>query len=73
MIKKTEEKTVYRALSLSSYIGGGIPTAVDIKNDKIVRIRPMHYDLKYAPEQINAWKYSRNDKIYKPIMKSLLI
>jgi molybdopterin guanine dinucleotide-containing S/N-oxide reductase-like protein len=70
--KKSKEKTVYRALSLSGYTGGGTPSAVDVKNGKIVRIRPLHYDSKYAEEQINTWQFERNGKTFKPLIKSLL-
>ena len=41
--EKSKVKTVYRALSLSGYTGGGAPGAVDIRNGKIVRID--HYTM----------------------------
>ena len=69
--EKSNEKTVYRALGLGGYTGGGAPTAVDIKNGKIVRIRPFHFDLEYTREEINPWKLERNGRTFEPLMKSL--
>jgi len=69
--RKSNEKTVLKALSLAGYTAGGAPSAVDVKNDKIVRVRPLHYDSKYTRKQINPWKFQRNGKTYEPVMKSL--
>ena len=68
----TSEKTVIKALGLGGLGGGGNPCAVDVKDGKIVRVRPMHYDLKYNPEQFNPWEFRRNGKTLKPLMKSLI-
>ena len=64
-------KTVYRALGLGGYTAGGTPTAVDIKDGRIVRIRPLHYDSKYSKEHIRPWRLKRNGKTYEPALKSL--
>jgi molybdopterin guanine dinucleotide-containing S/N-oxide reductase-like protein len=69
--KKSKVKTVYRALSLSGYTGGGAPGAVDIKDGKIIRIRPLRYDLSFTKNKLDVWKLQRNDKTFKPLMKSL--
>jgi trimethylamine-N-oxide reductase (cytochrome c) len=42
--EKDKEKTVFEALGLAGYTAGGTPAAVDIRQGKIVRIRPLHYD-----------------------------
>jgi molybdopterin guanine dinucleotide-containing S/N-oxide reductase-like protein len=65
------EKTVVRALGLSGGIYGGAPCAVDVKDGKILRIRPLHYDWKYDGKQFNPWKITRNGKTLEPAMKSL--
>src|SRR4030043_1007903 len=65
------DKTVYKALGLSGGIFGAAPCAVDVKNDRIVRIRPLHYDSKYDPKTFNPWKISKNGKTLEPLMKSL--
>jgi trimethylamine-N-oxide reductase (cytochrome c) len=68
---KVQEKTVIKALGLMGAGGGGGPCAVDVKDGKIVRIRPLHYDWKYTREHLNPWKIQRNGKTLEPIMKSL--
>ena len=47
------DKTVYKALGLSGGIFGAAPCAIDVKNDRIVRIRPLHYDAKYDRKSFN--------------------
>jgi len=69
--EKSNLKTVYRALSLNGYTGGGAPSAVDIKNGRIIRIRPFHYDLNCTKKELNLWKLQRNGKTFEPLMKSL--
>lgn len=45
--------------------------AVDVKNGRIIRIRPMHYDWKYKPEELRLLSYKVGDKIFKHPLKSL--
>ncbi|MBN2063011.1 MAG: molybdopterin-dependent oxidoreductase [Deltaproteobacteria bacterium] len=66
-----KEKTVYKSISLMGLMGGGGPCAVDVKNGKILRVRPLHYDSKYEMEKINTFRYERNGKTFVPFMKSL--
>jgi molybdopterin guanine dinucleotide-containing S/N-oxide reductase-like protein len=66
------ETTVIKALSLGGAQGGGGPCAVDVKDGKIIRIRPFHFDWKYDNKQFNPWKISRDGKTYEPLMKSLV-
>ena len=68
----TKATTVIKALSLGGAQGGGGPCAVDVKDDKIIRIRPLHFDWKYNKAQFNPWKIRRNGKAYEPLMKSLV-
>ena len=60
------DKTVYKSLGLSGGIFGAAPCAVDVKNGKIVRIRPLHYDSKYDSKKFNPWKITRNGKSLIP-------
>ena len=64
-------KTVIKALGLGGTQGGGAPCDVDIKDGKIVRIRPLHYDSKYDRDDFNLWKIHRNGKTLEQSMKSL--
>ena len=37
-------KTIYKGMSLTGFGNTAITTAVDIKDGKIIRLRPLHYD-----------------------------
>ena len=71
--KRTQgtEKTVIKALALGGLLGGGGECVADVKDGKIVRIRPFHYDWKYNGKDFNPWKMRRNGKTLEPLMKAL--
>jgi trimethylamine-N-oxide reductase (cytochrome c) len=54
------EETYIKALSLIGFGNGGEPECVDVKNGRIVRIRPLHYDWKYNKEDMKSWTIERN-------------
>ena len=63
------EKTVIKSTGLSS---GGKHSQLqfcDIKDGKIIRIRPFRYDWKYKPEEFNPWKIKARGKVLEPPMK----
>ncbi|MFC1860881.1 molybdopterin-dependent oxidoreductase [Chloroflexota bacterium] len=64
------DKTVFKALALGGHHGGGGECAVDVKDGKIVRVRPIHYDQLYTREELNPWKLERNGESLTPIFKS---
>jgi molybdopterin guanine dinucleotide-containing S/N-oxide reductase-like protein len=68
---ETKGRTVYRTVGLSGTVGGGAEAEVDVKDGKIIRIRPLHYDLKYNRQDLNPWKYEKNGKTLEPNWKSL--
>lgn len=70
-VEKSKEKTVLKVLGFCASTCSGNPCAVDVKDGKITRIRPLHYDSKYTREEINPWKVQRNGKTFEPPMKSL--
>lgn len=67
----TKDKTVLRSLGLGGFFGGGAEGMVDVKDGKIVRIRPMRYGWKYQKEDVRQWKISKNGKSIEPDWKSL--
>lgn len=67
----SSEQTVYKALALLGLVVGGAPCAVDVKDDKIVRVRPLHFDSKYSTEEIGNWTLKRNGKTLSNPLKSL--
>jgi molybdopterin guanine dinucleotide-containing S/N-oxide reductase-like protein len=66
-----DEKTVLKSLGLSGGIYGAVPCAVDVKDGKVIRIRPLHWDSKYDPAQFNPWKITKNGKTLEPLLKSV--
>ena len=70
--KKTEEKTCIKAMGLIGETGvGSASVAVDVKDGKIVRLRPFHYDWKYKAEEIGQWAIHARGKVFRPPFKSL--
>jgi molybdopterin guanine dinucleotide-containing S/N-oxide reductase-like protein len=65
------DKTVIRALALAGLDRGGAPCAVDVKDGKIIRVRPLHYDWKYDFKDVNPWKFEKNGKTLAMGSKSL--
>jgi anaerobic selenocysteine-containing dehydrogenase len=65
-----EEKSFFKGLSLGSFNTDGNASVVDVKNGRIVRIRPLHYDWKYDPKYFNPWKMEAHGKSIEPGMKS---
>jgi trimethylamine-N-oxide reductase (cytochrome c) len=66
------DKTVLKSTALGGMLGGGGPTMVDVKDGRIVRVRPFHYDWKYDMKQFNPWKLSRNGHTLEPLSKTLI-
>ena len=64
------DKTVIKSLGLSGGIFGAVPCAVDVSRDRIVRIRPLHFDWKYDKKKFNPWKIEKNGQVFEPLMKS---
>ncbi len=67
---KETEKTFIKALGLGGVVGGGAPCAVDVKDGKIVRIRPFHFDWKYDKKDFNPWQIKARGKVLNAILKS---
>ena len=51
-----EEKSYPIGLGFCSVSSDANSSIVDVKNGRIIRIRPLHYDWKYKPEEFNPWK-----------------
>jgi anaerobic selenocysteine-containing dehydrogenase len=46
-------------------------TVADVKNGKIVRIRPLHFDWKYNQNQFNPWRMEAHGHVFEPGLKTL--
>lgn len=68
------EKEVYTTTvqSIASGGTGGEPTAVDSKDGKIVRIRPLHIDEKYTHEELadSMWELDVDGRKFRPEYKA---
>jgi anaerobic selenocysteine-containing dehydrogenase len=71
---KEAEKTLIRDISFCGVPeNGSNASMVDVKDGKIIRIRPMHYDWKYDPKKdMNPWKMEVRGKTFEPSMKTLI-
>jgi anaerobic selenocysteine-containing dehydrogenase len=67
-----DTKSFIKGLSLGDFGGNGNPAVVDVKDGKIVRIRPLHYDWKYDPSEFNPWQIEARGQTFGPGMKVLL-
>jgi len=66
------ETTTYKNLGFCGFAVGANASCVDVKNGRIVRVRPLHWDEKYEPEEMRPWKIEARGKTFEPTMKSLL-
>ncbi|HTX69866.1 MAG TPA: molybdopterin-dependent oxidoreductase, partial [Thermoleophilia bacterium] len=66
----TPDKTVLRALSQGGLLGGTGEVMVDVKDGRIVRIRPFQYDWKYDAETFRPWKMERGGHVLEPGTRS---
>ena len=72
MTKTKGDKTVLRSLSLGGLYGGTATGMVDVKDGKILRVRPFRYDWKYDRSEVRTWKMQKNGKILEPRWKSVI-
>lgn len=66
------EKAVIKGLGQCSFTRNGDPAVVDVKNGKILRIRPLHLEEKYTREEIKPWRIEKDGKVLEPKLKSYL-
>lgn len=52
---KVADKTVYKSMDFSGCGVTSNPCAVDVKDGRVVRVRPIHYDRYYTKEDLNYW------------------
>jgi anaerobic selenocysteine-containing dehydrogenase len=67
-----KEKSFVKGLSLADFGIDGNPSVVDVRNGKIVRIKPLHYEWKYDKKDFHPWKIEARGKSLEPYMKTLL-
>lgn len=70
----SEEKTYIKGLGFcgNEPLGGSNAAAVDVKDGQIIRIKPLHFDWKYKPEDFNPWQIEVRGKVFTAGNKTLL-
>ncbi|MFC1846382.1 hypothetical protein ACFLYM_03070, partial [Chloroflexota bacterium] len=66
----TGDKTCIKSTGLCDFGDSTNLAAIDVKDGKIIRIRPFHYDWKYKPEEFKPWKFKARGKVFEPTIKS---
>jgi anaerobic selenocysteine-containing dehydrogenase len=67
------EESFIKGLSLCDFsVTSAMPTVVNTRQGKIVRIRPLHYNSRYKPEEFNPWKIEARGQVFEPEMKALI-
>ncbi len=66
------DKTVLKGLGQCSFTRNGDPAAVDVKDGKILRIRPLHFEDAYTRDEIKPWRIEKDGKTLEPNLKSHL-
>lgn len=66
------DKQVIRGSGLIGPSDSGVPTLIDVKDGKITRIRPLHYEMNYDKKDFNAWKIEARGKVLEPPLKGMV-
>jgi molybdopterin guanine dinucleotide-containing S/N-oxide reductase-like protein len=66
------EKTIVRDLSWCGVFNGANASMVDVKDGKIIRIRPARYYDQYTREEVKPWVMHARGKTFEPSDKSLI-
>ena len=61
------KSTGYAAFGIGSHVA-----AVDVKDDRIIRIRPLPYDWKYRPEEFRPWKIEARGHTFEVPLKTTI-
>ena len=66
------EKSLVKDISFCGASFCSNSSVVDVRDGKIVRVRPLHYDWKYRPEEFNPWQMEARGQVFRPSMKTLV-
>ena len=65
-------KTSIKGTGLCGFGDNSNVAAVDTQNGKILRIRPLHYDWKFKPDEFKPWQIEARGKVFKSPLKTLI-
>lgn len=66
------DKSVYKSLGFCGVGDGANLATIDVKDGKVVRVRPTHLDEVWSKEQVNYWTLEARGSSFEPGMKTLL-
>jgi molybdopterin guanine dinucleotide-containing S/N-oxide reductase-like protein len=69
---RIKDKTVLKTLNQHSFAQGGEIADVDVKDGKIVRIRPHHHDERYTREELGQYTLEKDGVTYQTPLKGLV-
>jgi len=64
------DKTCIKGMCFSGFGDNSTPICVDVKDGKMIRFRPLHWDWKYKPEEFRPWKLEARGKTFVPPLKA---
>jgi molybdopterin guanine dinucleotide-containing S/N-oxide reductase-like protein len=74
MMKKTSkgqsEDSIVKGLCFSGFATEGYLVRIDVRDGKIIRIRPLNFDWQYRPEDLPSWEIEARGKVFKSGLKS---
>jgi molybdopterin guanine dinucleotide-containing S/N-oxide reductase-like protein len=70
--KEIEDKTFVKTIGFLGLGSDSNSVQVDVKNDRIIRIRPLHFDSSQKAEEIKPWKIEAHGQVFEASMKSLV-
>jgi anaerobic selenocysteine-containing dehydrogenase len=69
---KEQTSSFTKGTSMMGFNADGNLTEVDVKDGKIVRLRPFRFDWKYDRKKFNVWKMEARGQVFEPKLKTLL-
>jgi len=70
--KFNNQESCVKGLGFCAHGNDSNSSIIDVKDGKIIRIRPLPFGWKYNPKAFNSWKMEAHGKTLEPAMKSLI-
>jgi molybdopterin guanine dinucleotide-containing S/N-oxide reductase-like protein len=65
------EQQFVKGIATSSFGHGGSAARVETRGGKVLRIRPLHYEEKYTPQELGQWKVEAKGKVFQSLLKTI--
>ena len=72
MSADTRGDTVFRGIAWSAFACSANTACVDVKDGRVLRIRPLHYDEIEGGKERRPWRIKARGKTFEPGEKTLL-